>query len=104
MGWYANVALYSHNQYENDRDEKLLSLVMEKVVLVKINGIVRAAYDPMSTSQTLKLTQLLGRLKGTYPTLTGASKQVRELLKAVMDKLKACVDHDVYIPLGYSKQ
>jgi hypothetical protein len=66
--------------------------------------MVKAAYDPMSASQTQRLTQLLFKLRNIYPTLTGTSKQVRDLLTSVVDKMKSCVDNDVYIPLGYSKQ
>jgi hypothetical protein len=39
-----------------------------------------------------------------YPTLTGESKQVRDLLSAVRDRLKMSLEQDVYIPLGYQKQ
>ncbi|TRY77169.1 hypothetical protein TCAL_15999, partial [Tigriopus californicus] len=39
-----------------------------------------------------------------YPTLTGQSKQLRTCLTEIRDKLKAAVDHDVYIPIGYMKQ
>ena len=41
-----------------DPDNKLLSLVIEKVVVVRITNFVRSAYDPLSTTQTLKLTGL----------------------------------------------
>ena len=106
MSWYKTLAMYSASEADLDKDpdRKLLSLVIEKVVLAKINSLTKAAYDPMSTAQSLKLTQLLLKLKNTYPTLTGDSKQVRELLNTVMERLKSTVDQDVYIPLGYSKQ
>ena len=116
MEWHNRVALFSQQIIDssstNDQDsskyqasdQQLLSLVLEKVLLVKINHIVKAAYDPMSASQTQRLTQLLFKLRNIYPTLTGTSKQVRDLLNSVVDKMKSCVDNDVYIPLGYSKQ
>ena len=105
MDWHNRLAMYSLTEEEKVNDDnKILSHVIEKVLLVKINQVVKAAYDPMSTSQTLRITQLLSKLRSVYPTLTGTSKQVRELLNSVVDKIKACVDNDVYIPLGYSKQ
>ena len=88
---------------KSDPDYKLLSLVIEKVVVVRVTNFVKAAYDPLSTSQTLKLTGLLERFIETYPTLTGESRQVREVLEMVKDKLKAAIDNDVYIPVGYPK-
>ena len=90
-------------ELQNDPDCKLLSLVVEKVVIVRVTNIVRSAYDPMSTAQTLKLTGLLEWLISLYPTLTGESKQVRELLEVVREKLKHSIDTDVYIPVGYPK-
>ena len=68
-----------------------LSLVVEKVVLVKVLNVVKAAYDPLSTSQTTRLKDLIIKLRNTYPTLTGSSKQVKELLTSVIDKFKASI-------------
>ena len=104
--------MYSH-QYQNnddivvkkdDQDNFLISLVIEKVVLVKIHSLVSASYDPLSTSQTMRLTQLLKKMRSTYPTLTASSKNVRQILTSVIERLKSSIDNDVYIPLGYSQQ
>ena len=89
---------------KSDPDSKLLSLVIEKVVIVRITNFVRSAYDPLSTTQTLKLTGLLERFIDIYPTVNGESRQVRELLEVVKEKLKSAIDNDVYIPIGYPKQ
>ena len=89
---------------KSDPDNKLLSLVIEKVVIVRITNFVRSAYDPLSTTQTLKLTGLLERFIDVYPTVNGESRQIRELLEVVKEKLKNAIDHDVYIPVGYPKQ
>ena len=89
---------------KSDPDNKLLSLVIEKVVVVRITNFVRSAYDPLSTTQTLKLTGLLERFFEIYPTVNGESRQVRELLEVVKEKLKNAIDNDVYIPVGYPKQ
>lgn len=106
MEWYRRIALFSHqwNANSEDQDNFLLSLVMEKVVLVKIHSLVSAAYDPLSTSQTMRLTQLLKKMRSTYPTLTASSKNVRQILTSVIERLKSSIDNDVYIPLGYSQQ
>ena len=88
----------------DDPDSKLLSLVIEKVVIARVTNFVRSAYDPLSTSQTLKLTGLLERFISLYPTVNGESRQVRELLEIVKEKLRTAIDNDVYIPFGYPKQ
>ena len=108
MPWYRTLALYGLNQSKSelaeDPDRKLLSLVIEKVIVVKITNFVKSAYDPLSSVQTLKLTGIIKQLIETYPTVAGDSKQVRELLTACKDKLKFAIDNDVYIPIGYPKQ
>ena len=76
---------------KDDPDSKLLSLVIEKVVIVRVTNFVRSAYDPLSTSQTLKLTSLLERFISLYPTVNGQSRQVRELLEVVKEKLRTTI-------------
>ena len=102
MEWHEKVANYKVDQ-DLDKDNQFLTLVVEKVVMVKVENVVKAAYDPLSSSQTLRLTQLLIKLRNTYPSLTGSSKQVRNVLTSVIDKFKNSIDNDVYIPLGFSK-
>ena len=116
MPWYRSLALYGmSNLSMNDSDEaeaglaedpdrRLLSMVIEKVVVVKVTGFVKSAHDPLSASQTTQLSATVASLVTKYPTVTGDSKQVRELLQTVRDKLKAAIDNDVYIPIGYPKQ
>lgn len=110
MEWHRTLASYSLEPSESesglssDPDRRLLSLVVEKVLLPKLRTLLEAAYDPMSTAQTKSVTGLLKQLVADYPTVSGDSKQVRELLALVKDKIKACVEVDLYIPIGYAKQ
>ena len=66
--------------------------------------VVKIHFSNWCTSQTLKLTGLLERFISLYPTVNGESRQVRELLEVVKEKLKTAIDNDVYIPFGYPKQ
>ena len=114
MPWYRSLALYGMSNLSvadhdeaalaEDPDRRLLSMVIEKVVVVKVTGFVKSAHDPLSASQTQQLSATVASLVTKYPTVTGDSKQVRELLQTVRDKLKAAIDNDVYIPIGYPKQ
>ena len=114
MPWYRSLALYGMSNLSmadhdeavlaEDPDRRLLSMVIEKVVVVKVTGFVRSAHDPLSASQTQQLSATVASLVTKYPTVTGDSKQVRELLQTVRDKLKAAIDNEVYIPIGYPKQ
>lgn len=110
MEWFKTLGTFcwtrseSESSLSKDPDLKLLSLMVEKVLLPKMKSVLDANYDPMSTTKTLKVTGLLSKFVGEFPTLSGDSKQVRELLTVVKDRIKASVDSDLYIPIGYSKQ
>ena len=110
MEWHRSLSTYSWSPKETesslsaDPDRRLVSIVVEKVVLPKVTGLVKVAYDPLSTSQTSRLTGLLKSFVSEYPTLRGDSRQVRELLTAARDRIKECIDNDPYIPIGYGKQ
>jgi GC-rich sequence DNA-binding factor len=108
--WYKSLSTFGFRGSETeaglgaDQDRNLVSLLVEKVVLPKMTSVTAASYDPLSTTQTLRVTRLIEKFRAEYPTLAGGSKQVRELLTTVKDKIKACVDQDMYIPIGYAKQ
>ena len=53
---------------------------------------------------TYRVTELLNKFRAEYPTLNGQSKQVRDLMVAVRDKIKTSAEQDLYIPIGYAKQ
>jgi GC-rich sequence DNA-binding factor len=65
--------------------------------------LVEAVWDPLSTSQTLRLVGLLSRLIQEYPTVLPSSKPLEELVSAIIAKMKSAVENDVFIPI-YSKQ
>ena len=110
MEWFKSLATFcwtgseSESSLAKDPDLKLLSLMVEKVLLPKMKLVLDANYDPMSTTKTLKVTTLMTKFIADFPTLSGDSRQIRELLTVVKDRIKASVDADLYIPIGYSKQ
>ncbi|GAB0097424.1 PAX3- and PAX7-binding protein 1 [Sergentomyia squamirostris] len=58
----------------------------------------------MSTSQTLRLVGLINRLYQDYPSLRPCSKPLIELFTAILEKIKASLDNDVFIPIFPNKQ
>jgi len=106
--WYSTLATYSISQdetfskFEADADRNLLSSCCEKILIPKLVNIVQTTFDTVSASQTSKLIDCLTKLIGDFPTLNAKSKQLRELLSAVVDLIKESLDNDVYIPI-YSK-
>lgn len=63
------------------------------------SDLVEKCWDPMSSSQTLKLVGMIGRYIRKYPSLGPSSKALNNLFNAILDKLKASVEHDIFIPI-----
>lgn len=53
----------------------------------------------MSTSQTLRLVGVTGRLIRDYPTLNDSSKQLETLFNAILEKMQSAVENDIFIPI-----
>ncbi|KAK0168826.1 hypothetical protein PV327_002593 [Microctonus hyperodae] len=103
--WYNALLLYALNSKENeeslksDPDVRLIPLAIEKIVTPKLTSIVEKIWDPMSTSQTLRLVGTIRRLVMDYPNLNETSKQLELLFNAILDKIKSAVENDVFIPI-----
>ncbi|XP_055544228.1 PAX3- and PAX7-binding protein 1 [Wyeomyia smithii] len=103
--WYRSCALYGRQPGETetslaeDPDVRLVPTLIEKIVLPKLTALIEQVWDPLSTTQTLKLVRLINRLSRDYPSLRRTCKQLRMLFQAILDKLKLAVDNDVFIPV-----
>ncbi|XP_066586865.1 PAX3- and PAX7-binding protein 1 isoform X2 [Prorops nasuta] len=103
--WYSALLLYALNVKETeeslklDPDVRLVPSTMEKVVIPRLTSIVEKIWDPMSTSQTLRLVGIINRLIGEYPNLNDKSKNLETLFNTILDKIKSAVDNDVFIPI-----
>ncbi|XP_020282805.1 PAX3- and PAX7-binding protein 1 isoform X2 [Pseudomyrmex gracilis] len=103
--WYNTLLLYALDSKETeeslrrDPDIKLIPLTIEKIVIPKLTSIIEKVWDPMSTSQTLRLVGTISRLIKEYPNLNDTSKQLEKLFNAILDKIKAAVENDVFIPI-----
>ncbi|XP_058057791.1 intron Large complex component GCFC2 isoform X1 [Anopheles bellator] len=102
--WYRTVALFGHvadteAELADDPDVRLLPVIVEKIFLPKLTALVEQYWDPLSTTQTLRLVRLLKRLVRDYPSLRITCKPLRALFQAIFDKLKQSVDNDVFIPI-----
>lgn len=105
MDWYRTLALYGLHDDETesglakDPDVCLLPNIVDKVLVPKLSNIVDSCWDPLSSSQTLRLVGCVGRLVRKYPTLSPDSKNLVNLFNAVLHKMKQALDHDVFIPV-----
>lgn len=103
--WYNTLLLYALDSKETeeslkrDPDVRLIPSTIEKIVIPKLTFIIEKIWDPMSTSQTLRLVGTINRLIKEYPNLNDTSKQLETLFNAILDKIKAAIENDVFIPI-----
>ncbi|XP_061398036.1 PAX3- and PAX7-binding protein 1 [Musca vetustissima] len=104
LSWYPACILYAWHENETeeslrqDPDVNLVPTLIEKIILPKITDIVTHCWDPLSTTQTLRLIGFINRLGRDYP-LKETSKSLQQLFKAILDKMKNALENDVFIPI-----
>lgn len=76
---------------------------LNRFILSCLSEQVETCWDPLSTTQTLKLVGLIGRLGREYPSLRNNSKTTITLFTAIQEKMQAALDNDVFIPI-FAKQ
>lgn len=105
LEWYRTLALYGLHDDESelslsqDPDINLIPTIVEKVIIPRLTLLVDKCWDPLSSSQTLRLVGVLSRYIRRFPSLGPASKSLNNLFNAVLDKLKNSLEHDVFIPI-----
>ncbi|VDL30773.1 unnamed protein product [Hymenolepis diminuta] len=72
-------------------------------VVVVITKIVLASWDPLSWSQTQRLVSVVQSFATLWPTVSADSKATQRLFEAVLQRMEATIQADIFIPL-YSKQ
>lgn len=103
--WYRTLAMYGLHDDESeltlsqDPDINLLPTIVDKVIVPRLTLLVDKCWDPLSSSQTLRLVGVLSRYIRRFPTLGPASKSLNNLFNAVLHKLKTSLEHDVFIPI-----
>ncbi|XP_045579226.1 intron Large complex component GCFC2 isoform X1 [Salmo salar] len=103
LPWFSAVETFCHGlgyQEAEHTDRKTLPAIIEKTLLPKIQGFVELVWDPLSSRQSLCLSELCHRLQDDYSLFEGEqSKPVKAFVEAVSGRLRSSVDDDVFIPL-----
>ncbi|KAK7076980.1 hypothetical protein SK128_001986 [Halocaridina rubra] len=106
MKWFNLLILYGAGESVEDQkflredpDRKLMSNLVEKIVLVKLREIIQCWWDPLSHVQTVRLVNLVRHYASTYPTLGPNSKQLKEMTHAIIAKIRDAIDNDIFIPM-----
>ncbi|KAH8369131.1 hypothetical protein KR009_002447 [Drosophila setifemur] len=104
MRWYQACMLYACQpeetveQLKNDPDVNLVPVLIEKIVLPKVAALVTECWDPLSTTQTLRLVGFINRLGREFP-LSGTNKQLNKLFESIMERMRSALENDVFIPI-----
>ncbi|VDN97492.1 unnamed protein product [Rodentolepis nana] len=77
--------------------------VIETVLLPRLTEIVSASWDPLSWSQTQRLVSVVQSFATLWPTVSAESKATQRLFEAVLQRMEATIQGDIFIPL-YPKQ
>lgn len=97
--WFRCVSIFGNcSQTEANSEFSLAANVVDNVVLRKLHDVVDAAWDPMSTTQTLRVVGFINKLIGRHPTIAD-SKRMAALADMVVEKMRSAVANDVSIPM-----
>lgn len=105
LEWYRTLALYGLHDDETelslaeDPDINLLPTIVEKVIVPRLTQLVDQCWDPLSSSQTLKLIGVISRYIRRFPSLGPESKALQNLFNAILHKLKQSLENDIFIPI-----
>ena len=110
--WFKSLLIYNQNELIKSLNKPdtemigddflLIPHIIEKTVLLKLIFMAESYYDPISTSQTIKFTEIVRKLINDYSTVNYKSTNTKKLIEAISARIKKSLDNDVYIPL-YSK-
>ncbi|XP_030565677.1 PAX3- and PAX7-binding protein 1 isoform X1 [Drosophila novamexicana] len=104
MNWYQACMLYACQSDETverlkqDPDVNLVPSLIEKIVLPKLNSLVAECWDPLSTTQTLRLVGFINRLGREFP-LSSSNKQLKKLFESILERMRLALENDVFIPI-----
>ncbi|KAK6307586.1 hypothetical protein J4Q44_G00227340 [Coregonus suidteri] len=102
LPWCSAVETVCHGlgyQEAEHTDRKTLPAIIEKTLLPKIQGFVALVWDPLSSRQSVCLSELCRRLQDDYSLFEGKqSKPVKAFVEAVSGRLGSSVDDDIFIP------
>ncbi|XP_028293968.1 intron Large complex component GCFC2 isoform X2 [Gouania willdenowi] len=103
LPWFTGIETFCHGHGHEElehTDRQTLSNVVERTVVPKMTAIVELQWDPLSHQQSVCLSNVCHKLKEDYSIFEGEqSKPVKAFMETVIQRLRSCVDDDIFIPL-----
>ncbi|XP_060072979.1 PAX3- and PAX7-binding protein 1-like isoform X2 [Ylistrum balloti] len=102
--WFETLVFYGcqpedTEQEMNNDDIKLLPTIVEKIIVPRITVLAETVWDPLSTTQTSRLVNMIQRIIRDYPCAHHSNRSMQNLLHAVVKRLQKTLDDDVFMPL-----
>ncbi|TPP65861.1 PAX3-and PAX7-binding protein 1 [Fasciola gigantica] len=89
----------SHSDKHPEDVLRLLPYTVEKVVLLRLNELILASWDPLSGRESQQLFHLVQDLTTTYPTLCVGSRLTEQLFETIVRRMEVTIQEDIFIPL-----
>lgn len=102
QAWFQHLMLYGFRDSDptdgNDPDIHMVPELVEQVLLPKLSGMLEFVWDPFSTPQTALVLALVKKLFADYATITADREPARNLLSAIVARLKRGAEENVVFP------
>ena len=98
--WFKILMTYgSIEDQESDSDVHLIPLVVNKVLVPKINKLVRECWDSMSVKQTKRLTKLIKLILSDYKTSDAVTPELKKLIESIQYEVEQLIIYEAFLPL-----
>ncbi|GMT28679.1 hypothetical protein PFISCL1PPCAC_19976, partial [Pristionchus fissidentatus] len=102
MEWYREVVLISESCGESVDSDVVISLIpsiTHKVVVPYLTDVVREEWEPLSLSQSIRLSTFIRTILGETPSLDERSVPLKRLLQAIVDRFNSTMDDELFVPM-----
>nr|VZI19327.1 unnamed protein product [Spirometra erinaceieuropaei] len=82
-----------------DQDLSIIPSTVEKILIPRLTEIVSSSWDPLSTSQSLRLVKTVRSLVTQWPTVNTDSLSTKQLFEAILKRMEVTIQEDIFIPL-----
>ena len=100
--WFLCLMTYGYREGQDpstdDPDTNLIPIIVNKVLLPKVTKLVECCWDPFSSQQTKRLTELLVLLFEDYVPKKKKSTEKDKLIQAIQHQIEQLIIHEAFLP------
>ncbi|KAF8365803.1 hypothetical protein PRIPAC_83632, partial [Pristionchus pacificus] len=102
MEWYRDVLLISPSNGESTNNQVVISLIpsiVHKVVIPYLTDVISDEWEPVSLTQSTRISTLIRTLLQDTPSLDQSSKPLKRLLNTILQRFNNAMDEDLFVPM-----